>query len=262
MTREHPSPHASPSKVSSPLLTCFLSTSCSQRPLGPLVYLRLFTQDVYVINSPHVAAEILDKQSSKSADRPRAQLMVGELSMSVLSVPCPPSSFPWLTPHPTPNSIGWNNGVALSPAGTRHREYRKLLSTSLNTAAARRPPPRAPPARRRRPAPQIASRQPGALPRARPRVDREQHVVPWTSCSASRSRRPGLIISRWRTMRIISFRRRRRRIGLLWITFPRVSARAWFARVYHCVKPSKHDVQNGVRMPYFSSSSGIIKTLL
>ncbi|RPD71690.1 cytochrome P450 [Lentinus tigrinus ALCF2SS1-7] len=80
---------------------------------GPLVYLRLFTQDVYVVNSPHVASEILDKHSSKSADRPRAQLMVGEL-------------------------IGWNKGVAFAPASPRHREYRKLLSTSLNTNAARR----------------------------------------------------------------------------------------------------------------------------
>ncbi|TFK86083.1 cytochrome P450 [Polyporus arcularius HHB13444] len=79
---------------------------------GPLVYLRLFTQDVYILNSYHAASEILDKNSSKSADRPRAQVMVGE--------------------------IGWNKGVAFSPAGPRHRKYRKLLSSSLNTHAARR----------------------------------------------------------------------------------------------------------------------------
>ena len=36
------------------------------------------------------------------------------------------------------NRMGWNNGVAMSPAGTRHREYRKLLSTSLSPSAARR----------------------------------------------------------------------------------------------------------------------------
>ncbi len=46
---------------------------------GPLVYLRLFTQNVYVVNAYHVASEILDKNSSKSADRARAQVMVGEL---------------------------------------------------------------------------------------------------------------------------------------------------------------------------------------
>ncbi|RPD65720.1 cytochrome P450, partial [Lentinus tigrinus ALCF2SS1-6] len=80
---------------------------------GPIVYLRLFTQNVYVLNSYHAAYEILDKHASRSADRPRAQLMVGEL-------------------------IGWNNGVAFSPGGPRHREYRKLLSSSLNTNAARR----------------------------------------------------------------------------------------------------------------------------
>ena len=34
--------------------------------------------------------------------------------------------------------LGWQDGVAFSLAGPRHREYRKLLSTSLNTAAARR----------------------------------------------------------------------------------------------------------------------------
>ncbi|RDX54729.1 cytochrome P450 [Lentinus brumalis] len=80
---------------------------------GPLVYLRLFTQNVYVVNAYHVASEILDKNSSKSADRARAQVMVGEL-------------------------IGWNKGLAFSPAGPRHREYRKLLSSSLNSNAARR----------------------------------------------------------------------------------------------------------------------------
>ena len=38
----------------------------------------------------------------------------------------------------TVHSIGWNKGVAFAPASPRHREYRKLLSTSLNTSAARR----------------------------------------------------------------------------------------------------------------------------
>ncbi len=40
--------------------------------------------------------------------------------------------------HLTRNRIGWNKGLAFSPAGPRHREYRKLLSSSLNSNAARR----------------------------------------------------------------------------------------------------------------------------
>ncbi|KAF8524233.1 cytochrome P450 [Gautieria morchelliformis] len=79
---------------------------------GPLVYFRLFRQPVILINTRQAACDLLEKRSSIYSDRPNDFIMA-EL-------------------------IGWNQGVTLSAFGPRHRKYRKLLNSTLNSTAARR----------------------------------------------------------------------------------------------------------------------------
>ncbi|KAH7908374.1 cytochrome P450 [Hygrophoropsis aurantiaca] len=79
---------------------------------GPISYFRLLTQDVIVLNTREAANELLEKQSASYSDRPR-QVMCGEL-------------------------MSWNRGIALCPAGARHRAYRKLVNSVLSADATKR----------------------------------------------------------------------------------------------------------------------------
>ncbi|KAH7882609.1 cytochrome P450 [Phlebopus sp. FC_14] len=79
---------------------------------GPISHFRLLTQDVIVLNTRECASELLDKRSALYADRPR-QVMCGEL-------------------------MSWSRGIAISPAGPRHKTYRKLVNVILSPNASKR----------------------------------------------------------------------------------------------------------------------------
>jgi len=80
---------------------------------GPLFHLTLLGEHVCVINSHKVAMEILEKNASVFAARPRTMIMATDL-------------------------IGWGRAVALNPGGEQHRKYRRLLSKVLNSTAVRK----------------------------------------------------------------------------------------------------------------------------
>ncbi|EGO03193.1 hypothetical protein SERLA73DRAFT_69101 [Serpula lacrymans var. lacrymans S7.3] len=103
-----------------PLVGCaFENPSSEKQPYkgwrelyGPISHFRLLTQDVFVLNTHRLAYELLDKRANTYADRPR-QVMCAEL-------------------------ISWNRAIALAPAGTRHRKYRKLVNSVLSPNATKR----------------------------------------------------------------------------------------------------------------------------
>ncbi|EGO03159.1 hypothetical protein SERLA73DRAFT_101284 [Serpula lacrymans var. lacrymans S7.3] len=103
-----------------PLVGCaFENPSSEKQPYkgwrelyGPISHFRLLTQDVFVLNTHRLAFELLDKRANTYADRPR-QVMCAEL-------------------------ISWNRAIALAPAGTRHRKYRKLVNSILSPNATKR----------------------------------------------------------------------------------------------------------------------------
>ncbi|KAI1793789.1 cytochrome P450 [Ganoderma leucocontextum] len=79
---------------------------------GPVFYLSVLGERVFVLNSQRAAADILEKNMNVYSDRPRNMVMASEL-------------------------IGWNRAVALNPGGAQHRKFRRLLSKSLNSTAVR-----------------------------------------------------------------------------------------------------------------------------
>ncbi|KAJ3799037.1 cytochrome P450 [Lentinula aff. detonsa] len=76
---------------------------------GPVLRYRLLTEDIIVLNNREATYELLEKRSLTTQDRP-SQVMCGEL-------------------------MSWNHGIALSPAGHRHRTYRKLVNSVLSANA-------------------------------------------------------------------------------------------------------------------------------
>ncbi|KAF7793486.1 hypothetical protein EIP86_004598 [Pleurotus ostreatoroseus] len=79
------------------------------RRYGPIFYLKLLREEIVVLSDRQLAAEILEKNSANYADRPQNQVLL--------------------------QMVGWDRGVAFSPYGDRHREYRKLLNTRLSSSA-------------------------------------------------------------------------------------------------------------------------------
>ncbi|KAI0684085.1 cytochrome P450 [Cytidiella melzeri] len=74
---------------------------------GDIVYLSSLGQSILVINSAKLAAELLDKKSSITADRPPYQ-MASEL-------------------------VGWKSAMAMSRYGHQFREYRKYMHRSMGS---------------------------------------------------------------------------------------------------------------------------------
>ncbi|KAH7882651.1 cytochrome P450 [Phlebopus sp. FC_14] len=110
-----------PGPVGLPLLGCVFNVSNAgshktytdwKIRYGPIAHFTMLTRDVVILNTREVANELLDKRSALYADRPR-QVMCGEL-------------------------MSWDRGIALCPAGPRHKKHRKLVNTTLSPNASKR----------------------------------------------------------------------------------------------------------------------------
>ncbi|KAJ7125353.1 cytochrome P450 [Mycena epipterygia] len=89
-----------------------LPLSASDVPeFRPITYFRLLTEDVVVLNTREAAFKSLEKRSAIYTDRLH-QIMCGEL-------------------------MSWNRGIALCPAGQRHRTYRRLVNGTLSASASK-----------------------------------------------------------------------------------------------------------------------------
>ncbi|KZW01599.1 cytochrome P450 [Exidia glandulosa HHB12029] len=79
---------------------------------GPIVYLRVLTRRIVVVNTMHVAADLFDKRSNIYSDRPR---------------------FPMLN-----ELMGWWWNTGLMPYGSYWREHRRVLHHYFNQDAVKR----------------------------------------------------------------------------------------------------------------------------
>ena len=75
--------------------------------IGGIVHVSILGKDVIILNDAKHATEMLDKKGRLYSDRP-ILTMAGQL-------------------------IGWDQGPALSPFGSRWSEYRKLMSQFIGT---------------------------------------------------------------------------------------------------------------------------------
>lgn len=76
---------------------------------GGITYLNIMGQDMIILNSSKVAADLLDKKSSIYSNRP-VLMMCGEM-------------------------VGWNRALAFTQYGPRFREFRRYMSKLIGTRA-------------------------------------------------------------------------------------------------------------------------------
>ncbi|THU95704.1 cytochrome P450 [Dendrothele bispora CBS 962.96] len=83
----------------------YLTFASWKQKWGDYIYLKVFSQDLLVLNSYTVAKELLEKRGDHFSDRPRF-IVSGEL-------------------------IGWNKLTAISPFGNRFKNERRLMAQTI-----------------------------------------------------------------------------------------------------------------------------------